>query len=97
MSKWRYTIDCKASGQPRAYADHLNVYEVLFEIDMGSTGEFKPSEYMTEEGAMKFLESLNPNHNFTREKNGGWNLSLVKWEKLGPGHFKYVTTRPYTG
>lgn len=101
MSKWRYTVEYLASGQPRPYADHRNHARVTFEIwqqvvlpNFPEAG-WRPSEYMTEEHAKKMIAKLTDK--FTEERKGGWGLSLVRFEKVAPGVFEFVTTQPYTG
>jgi hypothetical protein len=99
MSAWRYTVTTVSPYGQRPYGPWIRTYQVLFEVDYGGSGGWKPSETLTEEFVREKLNKLG--HGFTeftypptdREATTSdyFATRLQYLKKVGPGLWEFQT------
>lgn len=77
--KHRFTVETLASGQPRAYADHLHHVRVTFEAMPwnSKSGEIEPC-FVSEDAAIRMLENM-PLAGFIRKAPAEWYDRRLEW------------------
>lgn len=110
MSKYRYTVETLAAGQPRAYADTIHHVRVTFEQnvpwgeDPAKRNTWQPKANMTEEAVKSKLKNLMcgftdfkyPAEGVERSMENHYRTRLDWLKEVEPGIWEFHTTSPFT-
>ena len=84
----RMTIEWKIAGQPRPYADSVQIAVITFEMALSANAPWRPSDLATAESHIKEY--------FNVKENGEWYQERMDYlKKVSPGVWEIKLTQPY--